>query len=221
MLNTIRLFDIDPYASIFDAQVIYVGDDYLILDRTLFYPFSGNQHNDTGIINGKAIEMVSYDELPGGLIDFNSPVKHYMDVAGFCVGQKVRGEIDSNKRMKTMRLHSASHIVEYFISCLGSYISTEGSLVNDEKDRTDYKLSTSLTAQDLIKIECDVNEFIKDNREIHTSINDGVKKWICDPINMVCCGTHVQNTKDIGTIKLSRKNKGKGIYRVETYLLDM
>ena len=42
--------------------------------------------------------------------------------------------------------------------------------------------------------------------------------WTCGLWKMPCGGTHVRNTSEIGQLRLTRKNKGKGRERIEIYL---
>jgi len=42
--------------------------------------------------------------------------------------------------------------------------------------------------------------------------------WECENIKYPCGGTHVKNTKEIGMVKLKRKNLGKGKERVEIFV---
>lgn len=215
-MTTERLFDSDPYADKFTAAITYIGEDYLILDKTLFYPESGNQAGDTGYINNVTVKNTQLDDKD----NIYSNIRHYMDVSSFQVGQSVSGCIDSEKRQLTMRLHSAGHIVEYVLSQWPSYLSSEGSFVSHEKDRTDYLLRENITAESIKDLEGQVNDFISRELPIIFQTEGNIRYWICDTITMKCCGTHVSNTREIGPFRLTRKNKGKGLNRVETYLLN-
>ncbi len=44
-------------------------------------------------------------------LSFTSPIKHYADTSTFEVGQQVTASINAENRLRTMRLHSVSHIV--------------------------------------------------------------------------------------------------------------
>lgn len=215
---TKRLFDENPYDSFFYAKIIYVGSDYVVLDQTLFYPLSGNQQFDKGTLNGIEVTFVEADSKNDNLLDFNSPIKHFVDISSFKVGQKVEGIIDINSRRKTMRLHTASHIVEYFVKQMDDFISVEGSFVNDEKDRTDYRFAKNLVPETLKQLENNVNKFIEKSKDITFKQEGNIRIWCCGDIKMPCCGTHVNNTSEVGKIILSRKNKGKGINRIEIHL---
>jgi len=220
MHNTQRLFDERPEESDFTASIVFIGDDYIILDRTLFYPLSGNQQCDSGEINGKSVNNVTVESEEHEKLSMHAPIRHYLDIQGLTVGQDVHGNIDFLKRRKIMKLHAASHLVEHFISQSPEFISVEGSFVSHEKDRTDYKLSANLSAEGLISLESQVNDFINTNQPITFKTHNGLRLWVCADIIMPCCGTHVGNTQDIGVIKLSRKNKGKGINRIEITLVN-
>lgn len=222
MYKTERLFDLLPKESVFNAEIIFIGEDYIVLDRTLFYPFSGNQQCDTGVINERIVTDVTIEILdnPAEKLSMNAPIRHYLDVGGFQVGQSVTGNIDFSTRFKTMRLHSASHLVEYFISQTSEFISAEGSFVCPEKDRTDYRLSSNITADELAILEDKVNQFIANGELIDFTMQGDLRIWQCAGISMPCCGTHVANTLEIGSVKLTKKNKGKGINRIEITLVD-
>ncbi|PHM65132.1 alanyl tRNA synthetase-related protein [Xenorhabdus stockiae] len=219
MLSTKRLFDEIPYEKHFEATVIYVGDDHIVLDQTLFYPLSGNQDFDIGSIGEYPVTAVHVDNTDEGKLDFSAPIRHYVTTDNFSIGQKIEGQIDSTRRLNTMRLHTASHIVEFFMRKMPTFLSIEGSFVNNEKDRADYFLSQNIDPQSLSALEQEVNRFISQGHEIIFKYQDGIRLWCCNEIEMPCCGTHVSNTKEIGTVKLSRKNKGKGLNRIEIKLV--
>jgi len=120
-----------------------------------------------------------------------------------------------------MKLHSASHIMEYFLLKVFGDLPRYGSNVNNKKDRSDYKCQERLNQDKLKKVEELCNKFISQNHNIQMSEseeNENIRVWMCADIKMFCGGTHVKNTQEIGRIRLKRKNKGKGIERVESYL---
>ncbi|BDH46068.1 serine-tRNA(Ala) deacylase AlaX [Salmonella enterica subsp. enterica serovar Choleraesuis] len=221
MAATQRLFDQRPYDDKFTAVVTEIADDYIILDRTLFYPLSGNQEFDAGTLNGQTVTAVYVDESEDGRLALDAPIKHYVENPGaFNIGQPVEGIIDRERRLRTMRLHTASHLVEQFITALPGYLSTEGSFVNQEKDRTDYRMSANIDADGLAVLESQINDYIAAGHPVTFSVENGVRTWQCHGVEMPCCGTHVANISEIGRVQLSRKNKGKGVNRIETRLVD-
>ncbi|CAI1940046.1 alanine--tRNA ligase-related protein [Serratia plymuthica] len=219
MLKTKRLFDDKPYETLFESVVTHVGEGFIILEQTLFYPLSGNQNFDIGFINGHPVTEVHVESDSDGKLNLNAPIKHFIDTSTFSIGQHVRGDIDETRRIKTMRLHTASHLIEFFVKKLPYFLSVEGSFVDDVKDRTDYSLSKNIDQNLLRLIENQVNDFIAQAHSVSFSYQYGVRFWNCNGIEMPCCGTHVSNTKEIGEIRLSRKNKGKGLNRIEVTLV--
>jgi alanyl-tRNA synthetase len=96
-------------------------------------------------------------------------------------------------------------------------------LVDEKKDRTDYLFDTSIDQGKLKEAERRVNAIIKDAREIKTW-NDlsqsGKRMWKLEsyPV-MMCGGTHVKNTREIGGVEVSRgKKPGRGKERIEITL---
>ncbi len=51
----------DPYAQSLDASISDIGPDYVVFDRTIFYPTGGGQPGDTGVIGhgSNAIQVVN------------------------------------------------------------------------------------------------------------------------------------------------------------------
>lgn len=90
----------------------------------------------------------------------------------------------------------------------------------DKKECTDYLMREDISSGSLRVLELQANNFIHQRIPISTQTEKGVRYWVCGTAKMKCCGTHVGNTAEIGTIKLSIKNKGKGINRIELRLLD-
>lgn len=105
---TEALYLSDSKISSSTATVAEVGENYLILDQTIFYPKGGGQPSDKGIIkNEKSILKVKSVEYNGGNI------KHTGIITGnFTVGEKVSLEIDQDHRLKNTQLHTAGHFVD-------------------------------------------------------------------------------------------------------------
>jgi len=95
----------DSYLREFDAEVIKAGPKFVVLDRTAFYPESGGQPSDTGVIRWDGGETEVHKVLKRGRDIF-----HYlrMDIP---VGTKVHGSIDWEARFNNMRRHSGEHLL--------------------------------------------------------------------------------------------------------------
>jgi Ser-tRNA(Ala) deacylase AlaX len=213
-MTTEKLFWEDPYQKEFDAKVLKISGNGVVLDRTCFYPMGGGQVGDTGEINGIRVVDTRKDE--------NDDVIHVLErEPDFSVGDVVHGKIDWERRYKIMRLHSAAHInyhfmKEVFPSC--DYASS--GIVDEKKDRLDYLFDQPIDREKLKLVEQKTNEFIQQGKEIKTFTDEaGRRHWDCEMMHMFCCGTHVKNTKEIGRIVVVRGDKpGKGKERIEITL---
>ncbi len=105
---TDTLYLVDSYQKISTSRVLTVGENYLIVEETIFYPQGGGQSSDKGIIkSGNAELHVKSVEYNGG------EIKHLGTFRGiFTVGDEVALEIDWSLRLRNMQLHTAGHLVD-------------------------------------------------------------------------------------------------------------
>ena len=213
MAETKKLFNDDPYLTSFKGKVMRVDGNDVELDQTAFYPEGGGQVGDTGIIGGVRVVDTQKD---------NGTIRHILEAPPvFGVGDEVEGEIDWDRRYLIMKLHSAAHIMEHFFWQNIGMMERVGSRVDEKKDRADYVYEGRLPAEGLAKAQEDTNVFLAEGHEITIrpdSEKPEIRIWRCGPVEMPCGGTHVRNTSEIGSVKLKRKNPGKGVERVETSL---
>ena len=210
---TIKLFDEDHYLKKFDATVVGIDGKYVELNQTCFYGKGGGQTGDTGTLNGERVVMTEY---------YDERLWHVMEnVPEFNVGDIVHGVLDWDRRFRIMRLHAASHMMEYYLWEHFGYMERVGSHVDERKDRADYLRDERLDSEILSRVEDDTNEFLVEGHPVTITVDDeGIRTWRCGPVEMPCAGTHVKNTSEIGSIKLKRKNPGRGEERVETSLRE-
>ncbi len=211
---TIRLYNEDHYLREFDAKVVSIDGLYVELDQTAFFPESGGQSGDTGVLNDAKVEYTKYLE--------DDRLVHIMyEEPGFKVGDIVHGSLDWDRRYRIMKLHTASHMMEYFLWKHFGYMERTGSNVDDRKDRADYRHDERLDPETLKKVEEDTNKLLAEGHPVTITVDEkGIRTWRCGPVEMHCAGTHVKNTSEIGEIKLKRKNPGRGEERVETSLKE-
>ena len=212
--RTDLLFQTDPYLKESDAKVRKIDGQKVYLDQTIFFAFSGGQKSDKGEINGVKIKDVVLED---------NDIVHVLESAPeFMVGDKVRLKLDWNNRFRTMRLHSASHITDYFLNKEVKTSGTSGSLVDGEKDRSTYLVNEKISQETLKKVEDAANKFISGGHKIQRyrdKTNLLVWVWECEGIKQLCSGTHVKSTSEIGKIRLKCEGKGAGKELVETYLV--
>ncbi len=216
-MGTEALFWKDPYMREFEAKVVSASGKEVVLDRTCFFPQGGGQVGDTGFLNDARVIDSRKDE------EYN--VKHLLErEIQFKFGDVVKGKIDWEKRYRTMRLHSAAHVVYYLlIDMFGEKCKLASSgIVNEKKDITDY-LTESFDREKLVVVESKANELIGRGGEIRTW-NDEQKPnyryWEIDGFpKMPCGGTHVKRLEEIGEIIVQRgKKPGAGKERIEILL---
>ena len=213
---TTLLFRIDPYLKEFDATIVSVDENLVVLDRTCFYPRGGGQVGDTGTISGVRVRDTLREDME---------VRHIIeDNIGFRTGQVIHGVIDWDRRYRIMRLHSASHLVFYSMKEVfgnGCVPASSGQL-DYVKDRSDYLFDTPFDKGKLADVESRVNGLIADGLPItHGLESDGERLlWRVSLFpGMECGGTHVRNTAEIGHITIKRGSKpGKGRERIELTL---
>jgi len=103
---TKRLYYENPNLLEFEALIEATGRDndcwYTVLDRSAFYPTSGGQLHDIGVLND--IELVEVIEDEGG------EVRHLSRHKVGEIGAKVTGLINAERRWKHRRMHTAQHI---------------------------------------------------------------------------------------------------------------
>jgi alanyl-tRNA synthetase len=226
---TQKLFIDDPYQTSCEATVLYVQDDLVVLDQTVFYAESGGQVPDRGWLGD--VEVKDVQKQPGKVIYINRPdievpvvqvdtvvVHQLSQPAPFEVGQKVQLEIDWSYRHLLMRYHSATHFVLHALDRIygrEEKLYLKGCYIYDESARLDYgnKFNPDLIPE-VTKL---TNDLIDRGEDIIMESDPSTKDisyWRYGDIIMPCGGTHVRSAKDIGVVKIRRKSHGKTLDRI-------
>jgi misacylated tRNA(Ala) deacylase len=223
----------DCYLKSWEAVVKEVNrGKYIVLDKTAFYPNSGGQPYDTGLIkrlsDGKKFRVVYVGK-------FSGEISHEVDREGLKPGDKVYCEIDWDRRYIYMRYHTASHILFGVINKKTGALIT-GNQISIDKTRIDFSLE-SMNKEILPSVEEEANNIIQEGHPVEfefISRGEALKKpylatlakglpeaetirvvKIGDFNEQACGGTHVKNTKEIGKIKIvDFVNKGKNNRRI-------
>lgn len=209
----------------------------VVLDQTPFYAESGGQVGDQGEISSGTACLNLFRVEDTQKIQANVFGHHGELVTGeLKVGDAVGAQVDQYQRNRTIRNHSATHLMHKALrEVLGEHVSQKGSLVDAEKTRFDFAHHSAMTPEQIAQVERIVNEEILANAETQARVmdiesaksagammlfgekyGDTVRVLDIGSSRELCGGTHVQRTGDIGLFKItSESGVAAGIRRVE------
>jgi alanyl-tRNA synthetase len=232
---TTLLYYQDPYMKDFEAKVLKVVEkDFIVLDKTCFFPEGGGQPPDSGFLsfNGKRAEVIDVQKV-------GSVVVHKVKGNIPEEGQTVNGEIDWSKRYSLMKNHTATHVIGGAAKrVLGQHVWQYGTQKGVVSSRLDISHFRRLTLEELHKIEMLANEAVMRNIKIDISWlprNEAESKYGFrlyqggavpgKEIRVVragdwdveaCAGTHLKSTGEIGFIKIIHSERVQdGVERLE------
>jgi len=236
-LRTEALFREDAYLRQAQAVVVGVNERGIVLDRTIFYATSGGQPGDTGrILRADGTPIRISGTVTGETKDEIIHVPEPGQPAPIA-GEAVALEIDWERRLKLMRMHTACHL----LTVVCQYPIT-GASVSEEDSRVDFDIpDASFTKED---VTARLMELVAANHPVFT-------RWITDEelaanpslvksknvrppngtgrIRLVCIGdeggidsqpcggTHVAATGEVGEIhigKIEKKGRENRRFRI-------
>jgi alanyl-tRNA synthetase len=218
---TERLYYTDATLTEFTARVVEAAGDRVYLDRTAFYPTSGGQLFDTGVLGDARIVDV---------VDEGERIAHVLDKPGrLAAGADVTGRIDWTRRFDHMQQHTGQHLLSAVFEELFGH-KTISVHFGDESATLDLD-ATSLSRDRALKAEHRANEIVLERRAVTVTFEDsstatGLRKAVdrTGELRIVeiagidrsaCGGTHVANTAEIGAVTVRRIEKYKQGTRVE------
>jgi alanyl-tRNA synthetase len=233
--ETKRVFHEDPYSTRVEARVLGVYGNYVVLDKTVAYPWAGGQDHDEGYIRfGDDVYKLVFVGKVGDV------VVHVLDrQPSFKPGDVVVVEIDWNRRYTLMRHHTATHIVLAAARrVLGDHVWQAGAEKTVDKARLDITHHKPLTPELVEKIERVANEIVNSRLPLRFTYLDrfeaekihGVKihqggAVYAEKLRIVeipgwdaqaCFGTHLFNTAEVGGIKIINYERIQdGVVRLE------
>ncbi|MEM2637587.1 MAG: alanine--tRNA ligase, partial [Candidatus Korarchaeota archaeon] len=229
--TTEMLYYLQPSAREFDAKVIGIENGWVILDKTLFYPTSGGQIHDTGLLNGvKVTDVVKVENI----------ILHRVEnVNAFKEGMAVHGIVDLERRMDLSRHHTATHIINGAARIvLGSHVWQAGAEKTPDKAHLDITHYKSISPEEIMKITQIANKIVYENIKVNKyvlprteaeqrygyriyqggAVPGGMLRIVEIPEHDVeaCGGLHLDYTGQAGPIIiLSTKRIQDGIVRIE------
>ena len=214
----------------------------VLFDRTPFYAESGGQAGDQGVI-----------EWPGGhgrVLDTQKRAGdlsvHILKVieGRLAEGARATLRVEADERLRTRANHSATHLLHAALRhVLGPHVSQKGQMVDAERIRFDFSHSGPVTAEEIDRIEAEVNAVVRQNLPAETQLmapEDAIQAGAMalfgekygDEVRVLtlgralegagaysvelCGGTHVARTGDIALFKvLTEGGVAAGVRRIE------
>jgi alanyl-tRNA synthetase len=206
----------------------------VVLDRTPFYAESGGQVGDSGELAGVAGTFAVEDtqKIQAAVFGHSGSVR----TGRLRVGDRVMAAVDAQRRARTMRNHSATHLMHKALrEVLGRHVQQKGSLVDAERTRFDFSHDSPMTPDEIRRVEAMVNAEILANAATTARImkhdeairsgamaffgdkyGDEVRVLDIGSSRELCGGTHVRRTGDIGFFKvMSEGGIAAGVRRIE------
>jgi alanyl-tRNA synthetase len=140
----------------------------IVLNQTPFYAESGGQVGDTGTLSTETGKAVIRDtrKTAGIFIHMAEVTEGTIEPA-----QGAELVVDHARRTAIRANHSATHLLhEALREALGDHVAQRGSLNAEDRLRFDFSHSKALSADELHKVEADVNAFIRQNAPVETRI---------------------------------------------------
>ncbi|CBJ38855.1 alanyl-tRNA synthetase [Ralstonia solanacearum CMR15] len=211
----------------------------VVLDHTPFYAESGGQVGDQGTLKAATVwfDVADTQKVLPEVFGHHGTLR----TGVLKVGDAVAAEVDAARRARTMRNHSATHLMHKALrEVLGAHVQQKGSLVDADKTRFDFSHNAPMTPLQIREVEARVNAEIFANAATNAQVmgfDDAVKNGAMalfgekygDEVRVLsigtskelCGGTHVARTGDIGLFKIvGESGVAAGIRRVEAITGD-
>ena len=224
------LFQRDSYLKEFEAKIIEIIEDSVILDKTAFAPKGGGLASDLGTLSfddGKQLDVIEVTSKGGKIyhkLSSNPDIKYS--------GTLVKGILDWERRYKQMRLHTVLHTISSILYKKYGTTVTGGN-ITPEKSRVDFDID-HLRQERIQEIETTVKKIIEGDHKVSVSFLER-EEALKDPdlirtkVNLIPenvkilrivdienidrqadGGVHVNSTKEIGSfVPLKTENRGK------------
>ena len=205
----------------------------VLLDKTPFYGEMGGQVGDVGELVGEGFRFEVTDARVDGAFTLHCG---HLRQGEMRLDDVVAARVDPKRRQGIRRAHSATHLLHFALrDTLGQHAEQQGSKVDDDVLRFDFSNPSAVSTEDLQTIEDEVNAKILDGEPIrweNLPLADARKAGAImlfgekypDVVRMVsmgrfskelCGGTHLENTAQIGLLKIvSEESVAAGTRRI-------
>ena len=233
---TQELFRQDAYLRQTPATVVAVGEQGVVLDRTVFYPLGGGQAGDTGVLvltDGRALQVADTRKCKdaegkptGDIAHVPAPGQEAL-LAELRPGAAVVARVDWERRHKLMRFHTTTHLLCHLVPQL-----VNGCSITPEYARLDFNMTDPLEKEALTEgiarlvaaahpvavgaitdEELDANPALVKSMSVQPPRGTGRIRTIRigegeSAVDFQPCGgTHVANTSEIGAVVVTKIEK--------------
>jgi len=197
----------DQYKKDLEAKIVKKGGSRVVLDKTIFIPQTSTEPGDFGKINNMRIA--------GSKKEGNDIWHIFPKPIPFNEGDPVKLELDWNKRLIGMKLHSALHLLAGPFDKDFGKRAVAGAVKGDKA----YLIFKEEVSDEIINKALEqANKDIETGLEIESYWDEKRKgfRWtrIGDYIPIPDGGLHVKDTKEIGKISLVSKEMEQGKQKV-------
>ncbi len=216
----------------------------VVLDHTPFYAESGGQVGDRGELrfvggtSGSIFAVEDTQKIQAAVFGHHG----VLTTGRLQVGAGGTAKVDTAARARTMRHHSATHLMHKALrEVLGNHVQQKGSQVDADKTRFDFAHTQPVSADEITRIERLVNDEILANAATDASVmnleaaqktgammlfgekyGDEVRVLTIGSSKELCGGTHVARTGDIGLFRITMEGGvAAGVRRIEAVCGDV
>ena len=230
---TEELFREDATLAECDATIVAIDERGVQLDRTVFYPQGGGQAGDRGELifeDGPrlAIADTRKGQAVGEILHLPAPGQEAL-LSRLQAGQRVRASIDSARRKRHMRFHTATHLL-----CALVPHPVDGCSITADYARLDFHMSEPLDKEALTagiarlvseahpvshrwisEAELDANPQLVRSMSVQPPRGLGTVRVLeIDGVDLQPCGgTHVSNTAEVGGVVVTKIEKKSAMTR--------
>jgi misacylated tRNA(Ala) deacylase len=227
------LFRQDAYLRETPATVLAVGEQGVVLDRTVFYPLGGGQAGDAGVLvlaGGRELRIADTRKCKDAEGRPTQGIAHVPEagqeelLSGLRPGDAVTARIDWDRRHRLMRFHTTTHLLCHLVPQL-----VNGCSITPESARLDFNMTDPLEKEALTEgiarlvqashpvevsaiteEELDANPALVKSMSVQPPRGTGRIRTIRigDAVDFQPCGgTHVANTAEIGRVVVTKIEK--------------
>ncbi len=212
----------------------------VVLDDTPFYAESGGQVGDVGELRAShgIFAVEDTQKIQASVFGHHGVVR----TGKLSVGNGVTAKVDTVARARTIRHHSATHLMHKALrEVLGAHVQQKGSQVDPDKTRFDFAHTQPVTAAEIVRIERIVNDEVIANAATRSRVmaideaqktgammlfgekyGDEVRVLDIGSSCELCGGTHVARSGDIGLFKIVMEaGVAAGVRRIEAVCGDI